>query len=50
MESIQLLSSPEERQCRLLEISEVHIDPNMDPSYESEDNVGELDENKQGPY
>ncbi|KAG7968020.1 hypothetical protein I3843_08G129400 [Carya illinoinensis] len=48
MERIQLLSSPEERQRRLLEIIEVHIDPKMDPSYESEDNVGELDEKKQG--
>ncbi|KAG2694263.1 hypothetical protein I3843_08G129400 [Carya illinoinensis] len=50
MERIQLLSSPEERQRRLLEIIEVHIDPKMDPSYESEDNVGELDEKKQDDY
>lgn len=47
MERLQLLNSPEERQRRLLEICEVHFDPKMDPSYESED---ELDEKKQGPY
>ncbi|KAF5463038.1 hypothetical protein F2P56_018987 [Juglans regia] len=50
VERIQLLSSPEERQRRLLEIIEVHIDPKMDPSYESEDNVGELDEKKQDDH
>ncbi|KAF5463040.1 hypothetical protein F2P56_018989 [Juglans regia] len=47
VEKLQLLNSPEERQRRLLEICEVHIDPKMDPSYDSEDDVGELDEKKQ---
>ncbi|KAG6645635.1 zinc finger CCCH domain-containing protein 44-like isoform X1 [Carya illinoinensis] len=47
VEKLQLLNSPEERQRRLFEICEVHIDPKMDPSYDSEDDVGELDEKKQ---
>ncbi len=50
MEKLQLLKSPEERQRRLSEIPEVHADPKMDPSYDSENNAGELDEKKQGPY
>lgn len=49
MEKLQLLNSPEERQRRLREIPEVHSDPKMDPSYESEENDGEFDK-KQGPY
>lgn len=48
MEKLQCLDSPEERQRRLGEVPEVHTDPEMDPSYESEDNAGE--DNKQGPY
>ncbi|KAK7820219.1 zinc finger ccch domain-containing protein 19 [Quercus suber] len=47
VEKLQLLKSPEERQRRLNEIPEVHTDPKMDPSYDSEDNAGELDEKRQ---
>ncbi|XP_028765673.1 zinc finger CCCH domain-containing protein 19 [Neltuma alba] len=37
VEKLQLLKTPEERQRRLEEIPEIHADPNMDPSYESEE-------------
>lgn len=37
MEKLQLLKTPEERQRRLEEIPEIHVDPKMDPSYESEE-------------
>ncbi|PQQ14999.1 zinc finger CCCH domain-containing protein 44 [Prunus yedoensis var. nudiflora] len=43
VEKLQLLNSPEERQRRLHEIQEVHPDPSMDPSYESEDSAGAFD-------
>ncbi|XP_015889668.3 zinc finger CCCH domain-containing protein 44 isoform X1 [Ziziphus jujuba] len=46
VEKLQLLNSPEERQRRLQEFPVVHSDPNMDPNCESEDNDGEIDENK----
>ncbi|GAV75905.1 SWIB domain-containing protein/GYF domain-containing protein/Plus-3 domain-containing protein [Cephalotus follicularis] len=36
VEKLQLLNSPEERQRRLHEVPEVHADPKMDPTYESE--------------
>lgn len=49
MEKLQLLNSPEERQRRLNETQEVHPDPSMDPSYESEDNAGDFNK-KQGPH
>ncbi|KAK3011612.1 hypothetical protein RJ639_011680 [Escallonia herrerae] len=42
-----LLKTPEERQRRLREIPEVHADPNMDPSYESEEDSGKLNAKKQ---
>lgn len=37
MEKLQILKTPEERQRRLEEIPEIHVDPKMDPSYESEE-------------
>ncbi|KAK3224259.1 hypothetical protein Dsin_011284 [Dipteronia sinensis] len=46
VEKLQLLKSPEERKRRLVEIPEVHTDPNMDPNYKSEDDAGEFDEKK----
>ncbi|XVF01013.1 hypothetical protein REPUB_Repub04eG0051200 [Reevesia pubescens] len=49
VEKLQLLKTPEERQRRLEEIPEIHVDPNMDPSYESEDDEGE-DDKKQDNY
>ncbi|KAF8377877.1 hypothetical protein HHK36_031265 [Tetracentron sinense] len=49
VEKLQLLKTPEERLRRLHEIPEVHADPNMDPSYESEEDEGETDDKKRGP-
>ncbi|XWS40103.1 hypothetical protein CRYUN_Cryun18bG0111100 [Craigia yunnanensis] len=43
VEKLQILKTPEERQRRLEEIPEIHVDPNMDPSYESEEDEGEDD-------
>lgn len=49
VEKLQLLKTPEERRRRLEEITEIHADPKMDPSYESEDNGSEMEEDtKQG--
>ncbi|XP_010271490.1 PREDICTED: zinc finger CCCH domain-containing protein 19 [Nelumbo nucifera] len=44
VEKLQLLNTPEELSRRLQEIPEVHADPNMDPSYESEEDEGEPDD------
>ncbi|KAM0839651.1 hypothetical protein ACQ4PT_060179 [Festuca glaucescens] len=35
VEKLQLLNTPEERERRINEIPEVHVDPHMDPNYES---------------
>lgn len=48
VEKLQLLKTPEERQRRLEEIPEIHVDPNMDPSYESEEDENEVDDKRQG--
>ncbi|KAM3303579.1 zinc finger CCCH domain-containing protein 19 isoform X1 [Capsicum chacoense] len=37
VEKLQLLKTPDERHRRLEEVPEIHADPKMDPSYESED-------------
>ncbi|CAA0839216.1 Zinc finger CCCH domain-containing protein 19 [Striga hermonthica] len=37
---LQLLKSPEERNRRISEIPEVHVDPTMNPDYESEEDAG----------
>lgn len=50
MEKLQLLKMPEERQRRLEEIPEIHSDPKMDPSYESEEDDGEADDKRQGMF
>uniref|UniRef100_A0A6N2LA59 Zinc finger CCCH domain-containing protein 44 n=1 Tax=Salix viminalis TaxID=40686 RepID=A0A6N2LA59_SALVM len=50
VEKLELLKSPEERQRRLLEIPYVHADPNMNPSYESEEDSGESHNKKQGDH
>ncbi|KAJ4964357.1 hypothetical protein NE237_024296 [Protea cynaroides] len=47
---LQLLNTPEERSRRVQEILEVHADPNMDPSHESDDNEGEPDDNRRDNY
>ncbi|KAL8543085.1 hypothetical protein ACS0TY_003823 [Phlomoides rotata] len=41
VEKLQLLKTPEERRRRLEEIPEIHADPKMDPSYESEEKDSE---------
>lgn len=46
VEKLQLLKTPEERQRRMEEIPEIHADPNMDPSYVSEEEDAEPE--KQG--
>ena len=46
VEKLQVLKTPEERQRRLEENPEIHVDPNMDPSYESEEDEGEDDKRK----
>ncbi|XP_024036447.1 zinc finger CCCH domain-containing protein 44 isoform X5 [Citrus clementina] len=47
VEKLEILNSPEERKRRLLEIPEVHVDPKMDPSYESEEDTKEFNEGDQ---
>ncbi|CAK7329614.1 unnamed protein product [Dovyalis caffra] len=47
VEKLQLLKTPEERQRRLEEIPEIHADPNMDPSHESDEDEGETEDNRQ---
>ncbi|XP_022953119.1 zinc finger CCCH domain-containing protein 19-like [Cucurbita moschata] len=49
VEKLQLLKTPEERQRRREEIPEIHADPNMDPSHESEDE-DEADDKRQETY
>ncbi|CAI8600387.1 unnamed protein product [Vicia faba] len=46
VEKLQLLKTPEERQRRLEEIPDIHVDPKMDPSYES-DEGDEMEDKRQ---
>lgn len=48
MEKLQLLKTPEERRRRLEEIPEIHADPKMDPSYESEEKDSENEDIRRG--
>ncbi|KAJ7946707.1 Zinc finger CCCH domain-containing protein 19 [Quillaja saponaria] len=50
VEKLQILKSPEERQRRLEEIPEIHADPNMDPSYESEEDEDKMDGKREESY
>ncbi|KAI4297677.1 hypothetical protein L6164_037558 [Bauhinia variegata] len=50
VEKLQVLKTPEERQRRLEEIPEIRADPNMDPSYESEEDEDEIDDKRQENY
>ncbi|XP_022896042.1 zinc finger CCCH domain-containing protein 19 isoform X1 [Olea europaea var. sylvestris] len=43
VEKLQLLKTPDERRRRLEEIPEIHADPKMDPSYESDEDDNETD-------
>lgn len=48
VEKLQLLCTPEEQMKTLNEVPEIHTDPKMDPSYESPEEDGDEDENKEG--
>ncbi|CAN1319985.1 Zinc finger CCCH domain-containing protein 19 [Linum perenne] len=50
VEKLQLLKTPEERQRRLGEIPEIHVDPKMDPSNESEEEEDETDNKSRDNY
>ncbi|KAK4795312.1 hypothetical protein SAY86_013306 [Trapa natans] len=50
VEKLQLLKTPEERQRRLDDIPEIHVDPKMDPSYESEEDEAEADDRQRESY
>ncbi|XP_051137019.1 zinc finger CCCH domain-containing protein 19-like isoform X2 [Andrographis paniculata] len=50
VEKLQLLKKPEERQRRLEDIPEIHADPKMDPSYESEDKDSENEDSRQDAF
>ncbi|KAL2537702.1 zinc finger CCCH domain-containing protein 19-like [Forsythia ovata] len=50
VEKLQLLKTPDERRRRLEEIPEIHADPKMDPSYESDDDGSETDESPRDAY
>ncbi|XP_058109514.1 zinc finger CCCH domain-containing protein 19 [Magnolia sinica] len=45
LDKIQLLSTPEERSRRLEELPEVHADPSLGPSFESDKDHGDQDNN-----
>ncbi|CAL5205657.1 unnamed protein product [Lathyrus oleraceus] len=49
VEKLQLLKTPEERQRRLEEIPDIHVDPKMDPSYES-DEGDEMEDKRQESF
>ncbi|XP_068646731.1 zinc finger CCCH domain-containing protein 19-like [Aristolochia californica] len=46
VEKLQLLNSPEERARRLQELPEVHSDPNMDPSHESDEEEADAEDKR----
>ncbi|XP_059647605.1 zinc finger CCCH domain-containing protein 19-like [Cornus florida] len=50
VEKLQLLKTPKERRRRLEEIPEIHADPNMDPSHESEEEKEVSEDNRQGVF
>ncbi|KAK4804532.1 hypothetical protein SAY86_004349 [Trapa natans] len=47
VEKLQLLKTPDERQRRLDEIPEIHVDPKMDPSYESEEDEAKVNKRQE---
>jgi hypothetical protein len=47
VEKLQLLNDSEERTRRINEVLEVHVDPHMDPNYESAE---EMNDKKFGMY
>ncbi|CAA2974151.1 zinc finger CCCH domain-containing protein 19-like isoform X1 [Olea europaea var. sylvestris] len=50
VEKLQILRTPDERRRQLEEIPEIHADPKMDPSYESDDDGSETDESLRDAY
>jgi hypothetical protein len=41
VEKLQLLNHSEERTRRINEVLEVHVDPHMDPNYESSEEIND---------
>jgi hypothetical protein len=41
VEKLQLLNDSEERTRRINEVLEVHVDPHMDPNYESSEEIND---------
>ncbi|XP_073307818.1 zinc finger CCCH domain-containing protein 19-like [Primulina huaijiensis] len=50
VEKLQILKTPEDRDRRLKEIPEIHSDPRMDPSYESDDSNHETEDSRQDDF
>ncbi|XP_075520869.1 uncharacterized protein LOC142554111 [Primulina tabacum] len=50
VEKLQVLKTPEERRRKLKEIPEIHADPKMDPSYESDENDLETKESRRDDF
>ncbi|XP_042419469.1 zinc finger CCCH domain-containing protein 19-like [Zingiber officinale] len=46
IEKLQILDTPEEHQRRLGEISQIHVDPHMDPTYESPEETYDKEEDR----
>ncbi|KAJ6906271.1 hypothetical protein NC652_023882 [Populus alba x Populus x berolinensis] len=50
LERLQLLKTPEERQRILEGVPEIHADPNINPSHGSDEDEGETEDKRQGPF
>ncbi|XP_073292663.1 zinc finger CCCH domain-containing protein 19-like [Primulina huaijiensis] len=50
VEKLQVLKTPEERRRKLKEIPEIHADPKMDPSYESDENDHEAEDSRRDNF
>ncbi|XP_073128788.1 zinc finger CCCH domain-containing protein 19-like isoform X2 [Henckelia pumila] len=50
VEKLQVLKTPEERRHKLKEIPEIHADPKMDPSYESDENDPEAEDGRRDDF
>ncbi|KAL3844696.1 hypothetical protein ACJIZ3_002099 [Penstemon smallii] len=50
LHKLELLKSPEERQRRISEVPEIHVDPKMSPDYDSVEDDRSDDNSKKGAY
>ncbi|KAG8368180.1 hypothetical protein BUALT_Bualt15G0018300 [Buddleja alternifolia] len=50
VEKLDLLKTPEERRRRLEETPEIHADPKMDPSYESDEKESESEDSRRDAF